>query len=153
MPNPRNGLAAIHPRLTQDCLVIGQLDLCHLLLMQDANYPWFILVPDRENITEIHQLSSADQQQLMEESVMLSRALESAFNPDKLNIAALGNVVPQLHIHHVVRYRTDAAWPAPVWGRVPVKSYTEEELSAVIHALKQVLDISYTMKNGDTRSP
>ena len=84
---------------------------------------------------------------------MLSRALESAFNPDKLNVAALGNVVPQLHIHHVVRYRTDAAWPAPVWGRVPVKSYAEEELSAVIHALKQVLDISYTMKNGDTRSP
>ncbi len=121
---------------------MGQLGLCHLLLMQDANYPWFILVPDREGITEIHQLSSTDQQRLMEESVMLSRALQSAFSPDKLNIAALGNVVPQLHIHHIVRYRTDAAWPAPVWGRVPVKPYTEEELTTVIHALKQVLELS-----------
>jgi len=134
-------LAAIHHRLSEDCLVIGKLGLCHLLLMQDANYPWFILVPDREDITEIHQLSAADQQLLLEESVMLSRALESAFSPDKLNIAALGNVVPQLHIHHIVRYRTDAAWPAPVWGRVPVKPYTEEALATVIHALKQVLDI------------
>ena len=141
MPNQHNYLAAIHPQLSEDCLVIGKLGLCHLLLMQDANYPWFILVPDREDITEIHQLSAADQQLLLEESVMLSRALESAFSPDKLNIAALGNVVPQLHIHHIVRYRTDAAWPAPVWGRVPVKPYTEEALATVIHALKQVLDI------------
>jgi diadenosine tetraphosphate (Ap4A) HIT family hydrolase len=141
LPNQRNCLAAIHPQLSEGCLIIGKLNLCHLLLMQDANYPWFILVPDREGITEIHQLSSVDQQQLMEESVMLSRALESAFSPDKLNIAALGNVVPQLHIHHIVRYRTDVAWPAPVWSRVPAKPYTEEELSAVIQSLKQVLDI------------
>ena len=110
--------------------------------MQDANYPWFILVPDREGITEIHQLSSADQHQLMEDSVLLSRSLQSAFSPDKLNIAALGNVVPQLHIHHIVRYRTDAAWPAPVWGRGPVKPYTEDGLAAVIHVLKQALEIS-----------
>ena len=111
------------------------------MLVLDANYPWFILVPDRENITEIHQLDEADQQQLMRESVLLSRALEKAFSPDKLNIAALGNLVPQCHIHHIVRYRTDVAWPAPVWGRVPVKPYTEEELTTVIHVLKQVLDI------------
>jgi diadenosine tetraphosphate (Ap4A) HIT family hydrolase len=116
--------------------------VCQLLLMQDANYPWFILVPDREGITEIHQLTTDDQHQLMDDSVTLSRALESAFAPDKLNIAALGNVVPQLHIHHVVRYRADVAWPAPVWGRVPVKPYTGEKLAAVIQSLKQVLDIS-----------
>ena len=142
MPNLRNHLVAIHPRLAEDCLVIGRLGLCQLLLMQDANYPWFILVPDREGITEIHQLTTDDQHQLMDDSVALSRALESAFAPDKLNIAALGNVVPQLHIHHVVRYRADVAWPAPVWGRVPVKAYTEEKLAAVIQSLKQVLDIS-----------
>ena len=103
--------------------------------MRDANYPWCILVPDREGITEIYQLSEADQQQLLRESSQLSRAMEAAFNPDKLNVAALGNVVPQLHIHHIARYRTDAAWPAPVWGRVAVKSYSEDELAAVVRSL------------------
>ncbi len=92
----------LHPQLAQDCSVIGHFPLCQLLLMEDANYPWFILVPARADITEIHQLSVADQQQLMHESVVLSQALEQAFSPDKLNIAALGNVVPQLHVHHIL---------------------------------------------------
>ena len=134
-------MAAIHPQLRNDCLILGQLELCHLLLMLDANYPWFILVPDRENITEIHQLDEADQQQLMRESVLLSRVLEKAFSPDKLNIAALGNMVPQCHIHHIVRYRTDVAWPAPVWGRVAVKEYPDDALAAVVETLKQVLSL------------
>ena len=109
--------------------------------MQDANYPWFILVPDREAITEVHQLDEADQQQLMRESVLLSRALETAFAPDKLNIAALGNIVPQCHIHHIVRYRTDVAWPAPVWGRVPAKEYSEDTRVHVVDAVKQALSL------------
>jgi len=109
--------------------------------MRDANYPWFILVPDREGITEIHQLGEADQQQLMRESALLSRALEAVFSPDKLNIAALGNVVPQCHVHHIVRYRTDAAWPAPVWGRVPSKEYTEDAEAGVVAAMKQALSL------------
>jgi len=112
-----------------------------LLLLRDANYPWFILVPDREAITEIHQLDEADQQQLMRESVLLSRALETAFTPDKLNIAALGNIVPQCHIHHIVRYRSDAAWPAPVWGRVPLKEYSEDALARVAGVVKQALSL------------
>jgi diadenosine tetraphosphate (Ap4A) HIT family hydrolase len=134
-------LADIHPQLRNDCLILGKLELCHVLLMRDANYPWCILVPDRENITEIHHLNEADQQQLMRESVLLSRALEKVFSPDKLNIAALGNIVPQCHIHHVVRYRTDPAWPAPVWGRVAVKEYSEDALAEVVAALKQALSL------------
>ena len=109
--------------------------------MRDANYPWFILVPDRENITEIHQLDEVDQQQLMRESVLLSLALETAFSPDKINIASLGNIVPQCHVHHIVRYRTDAAWPAPVWGRVPARKYSEEALAHVVAAEKQALSL------------
>ena len=132
-------MAAIHPQLAQDCLLLGKFTLCHLLLMRDANYPWCILVPDRDEISEIHQLSESDQQQLLRESSLLSVAMESAFSPDKLNIAALGNVVPQLHLHHIARYRTDAAWPAPVWGRVPAKPYLEYELEAVVHSLTSLL--------------
>lgn len=104
--------------------------------MKDSNYPWFILVPDREDITEIHQLSKTDQQQLISESSTLSRIIDKQFNADKINIAALGNLVPQLHIHHIVRYKTDAAWPAPVWGKLPVKAYTEEETNQLITRLK-----------------
>ena len=107
--------------------------------MKDSNYPWFILVPDREDITEIHQLNETDQQRLITESSVLSRIIDKQFNADKINIAALGNLVPQLHIHHIVRYKNDAAWPAPVWGKVPAKAYTEEETTQVITRLKSSL--------------
>jgi diadenosine tetraphosphate (Ap4A) HIT family hydrolase len=128
-------VADIHPQLTEDCLLLGRFTLSHLLLMRDANYPWCILVPDREGLAEIYQLNETDQQQLLRESSQLSLAMETVFSPDKLNIAALGNVVPQLHIHHIARYRTDAAWPAPVWGRVAVKPYKKDELAAVVQSL------------------
>ena len=128
-------MADLHPQLAKDCLVVGRFPLCRLLLMRDANYPWFILVPDREGITEIHQLAAAEQQQLLHESSTLAAALERAFQADKLNIAALGNVVPQLHVHHIVRYRNDPAWPAPVWGRVPARPYSEAALAAVLEKL------------------
>ena len=137
-------MATIHPQLMQDCQLLGKCTLCHLLLMRDANYPWCILVPDRDDISEIHQLSESDQQQLLRESSLLSVAMQSAFSPDKLNIAALGNVVPQLHLHHIARYRTDAAWPAPVWGRVPAKPYLEYELEAVVHSLTALLTSGFT---------
>ena len=128
-------MAAIYPQLANDCLLLGRFTLSHLLLMRDANYPWCILVPDREGIAEIYQLSETDQQQLLRESSQLSMAMAAAFSPDKLNVAALGNVVPQLHIHHIARYKTDVAWPAPVWGRVAVKPYSEDELAAVVQSL------------------
>jgi len=129
----------IHPQLQQDCFIAGRFSLCYLLLMQDANYPWFILVPDRAGISEVHQLQASEQQQLMTESVLLSRVLEKVFSPDKLNIAALGNIVPQLHIHHIVRYRDDPAWPDPVWGRVARKEYDEAALQEVLEKLGQAL--------------
>jgi diadenosine tetraphosphate (Ap4A) HIT family hydrolase len=130
-----SAVALIHAQLQADCLVIGRFPLCHLLLLQDANYPWCILVPDRERISEIHQLSDADQQQLIRESSQLARVLEKAFAADKLNIAALGNIVPQLHLHHIVRYRNDPAWPAPVWGRVAPRPYAEAQLAALLDKL------------------
>jgi diadenosine tetraphosphate (Ap4A) HIT family hydrolase len=129
-------MAELHPQLMQDCLLIGRFPLCRLLLMQDANYPWFILVPDREAVTEIHQLDVDDRQQLMRESCALAAVLAERFNADKLNIAALGNVVPQLHVHHVVRFRDDPAWPAPVWGCVPPRPYTAAALAAVLAKLR-----------------
>ena len=122
---------------------MGRFPLSHLLQMKDSNYPWFILVPDRDNITDIHQLSDKDQQQLIAESSILSRIIEQKFKADKINIAALGNLVPQLHLHHIVRYTTDAAWPAPVWGKLPAKPYTDEEMQQVITLLKTGLSADF----------
>ena len=133
-------MAELHPQLNKDCLIIGHFPLCRLLLMQDANYPWFILVPDRDNISELYQLSAADQQQFIRESSIIARLLQDQFNADKINIAALGNIVPQLHIHHVARYKTDIAWPAPIWGKFPAKPYTQKQLDEVISKLKTSLN-------------
>ena len=121
----------LHPQLVKDTIIIGRFNLCILLLMNDANYPWFILVPDCENIQEIYQLDKKDQQTLLEESSQLSEVLTEKFSPDKLNIAALGNIVPQLHLHHIVRYTSDPAWPAPVWGKHPAIPYSEKALAEI----------------------
>jgi len=132
----------LHQQLEKDCIVLGTLDLCAVLLMPDANYPWLILVPQRENISEIYQLSEEDQQQLIRESSQISRMMVELFKPDKINVAALGNMVSQLHIHHVARFTTDAAWPAPVWGAVPAKAYGDIELKKIKKRLQKSLDIS-----------
>jgi len=129
----------LHPQLEKDCFVIGRLPLCALLLMNDSNYPWFILVPQRQGISEIHQLSEADQQQLMRESSQLAAGIEKEFGADKINIAALGNMVSQLHIHHIVRYKSDPAWPAPVWGRFPAKAYDENKAAEISARLRLLL--------------
>ena len=107
--------------------------------MNDANWPWFILVPDRPDIVEIHQLDPKDQWQLMQESSLLATRLAAHFHADKLNIAALGNIVPQLHVHHIVRHRTDPAWPAPEWGRLAPRPYGEEELGVMRSFAAEVL--------------
>jgi diadenosine tetraphosphate (Ap4A) HIT family hydrolase len=130
-------MADIHPKLLEDCLIIGRFPLCHLLLMGDANYPWFILVPDRDGLSEIYQLSDADQKQLLKESSLLAECLMNVFEGDKMNIAALGNIVPQCHIHHVVRFHGDPAWPAPIWGALPSKAYTQKEVDDIFTKLKQ----------------
>jgi len=133
-------MAELHPQLAQDCLQLGRFPLCRLLLMDDANYPWLILVPDREGVTEIYHLETVDQRLLMEESCLLAQCLAVNWQAHKLNIAALGNVVPQLHIHHIARFRHDPAWPAPVWGKVPPKPYTEASRTETVDRLKQALD-------------
>jgi len=126
----------LHPQLEKDSLVIGQFLLSKLLLMRDANYPWLILVPAREGVTEIFQLDEADQQQLQRESSCVAQLLSEEFNADKINIGALGNIVPQLHIHHIARYKTDIAWPAPVWGAHPAKDYSKQTLDEVVSKIK-----------------
>jgi diadenosine tetraphosphate (Ap4A) HIT family hydrolase len=124
-------------QLQQDCRPVGRFPLCHVLLMLDANYPWFILVPARSGVTEIFELEPSDQLQLARESASLAGAIARGFDAHKINIAALGNVVPQLHIHHIVRYRDDPAWPAPVWGRVPARPYSDAALAGVLSVLRR----------------
>lgn len=132
---------AVHPQLLADSRLIGRFELCQLRLSEDARYPWFILIPERTGIREIYELSEADQRRLLNESMALSRALMQVFNGDKLNIAALGNMVPQLHLHHIVRYTRDAAWPAPVWGRHPALPYTDAVRSQRIVNLRKALPL------------
>lgn len=109
--------------------------------MNDSQYPWFILVPRRSDIMEIHQLAEADRQQLLSESCLLAEKLVELYQPDKLNIAAIGNLVPQLHVHHVARYRTDKAWPAPIWGKFDPTPYQEQDAQQEIARLRAVLNI------------
>lgn len=125
----------LHPQLEKDCIVLGEFTLCSLLLLNDANYPWFILLPNRENLTEIHQLSLPDRQQLFDESMFFCQYMEDTYHPDKLNIAALGNVVPQLHIHHIARFTDDACWPAPVWGAATAIALSTEEINEIKNQL------------------
>ena len=129
----------LHPQLAKDCHDLGHLALCRLLLMDDSQYPWFILVPERADISEILDLTDADRARLWEESASLSRALLKGFAPDKLNVAALGNQVPQLHVHHVARYRHDPAWPAPVWGKHPPKPYYDAEVEKLRALMRSLL--------------
>ncbi|UVJ45207.1 HIT domain-containing protein [Pseudomonas sp. LS1212] len=122
---------ALDSRLQQDTLPIGDFPLCRLLLSNDANYPWFILVPRRVDITELFELDAADQLALWQETTALAGKLKRIFAADKLNVATLGNVVSQLHMHVIVRHRNDVAWPGPVWGRHPAKPYTPEQVAAI----------------------
>ena len=133
-------MTTLHPQLQKDCIIVGRFPLCHVLLMNDANYPWLILVPDRDKVTEIYQLTEADQAQLIRESSTVATILSDHFNADKINIAALGNVVPQLHIHHIARYRDDATWPKPVWGNAPTQTYNEDALNNILDKICTALE-------------
>ena len=126
-------------RLEQDTLSIGDFPLCRLLLMNDAHYPWFILVPRREDVSEVFQLDAADQQALWREAAALAETVKDTFAADKMNIATLGNVVSQLHVHVIARRRDDAAWPAPVWGRQPARPYSDEQVATLRNKLRLVL--------------
>jgi len=129
----------LHPCLKQDCISIGRLDLCQLLMMNDNQYPWFILVPEKADIKEIYQLSKPEQHTLLEESSYLAENLAALYKADKMNIAAIGNLVPQLHIHHIVRYRSDKAWPDPVWGKFAAIPYTQQQIADNLTRIKEQL--------------
>jgi len=122
-------------RLVNDTVKLGESRLNLLLLLNDQRYPWCILVPKVVNVTEIFQLSDAQQLQLIIESSELAKALTETFKPDKINIGALGNIVSQLHLHHLARHKDDPAWPSPVWGHSPAIGYTTDELTVVIEKL------------------
>ena len=133
----------LHPRLQKDCIALGRFPLCRLLLMNDRTYPWFILVPQRQGVCEIHELSDGDQIALIGESSRLSRWLAESLGADKINVAALGNMVPQLHWHVIVRYTTDSAWPGPVWGRTPPEPYAAAEIAAIRESVRGAFGDTY----------
>lgn len=129
----------LHPQLATDTLALGQFELSLVLLQKDANYPWCVLVPKRMNVREIHHLSEGDQVQLVRESSHLAEVMSSIFAPTSMNIAELGNIVPQLHIHHVARFEGDPAWPGPIWGAHPPLDYSSSELEERIARLRDAL--------------
>ena len=126
-------------RLADDTTPVLDLSLCEVRLMDDANHPWLVLVPKVQHAVEIIDLSPEQRQQLTQEIDQAARALKTLFKPDKLNVAALGNQVPQLHIHVIARYHTDIAWPRPVWGAANARPYSPEELVARVTALQAAL--------------
>lgn len=137
----------LHPQLSLDCHILGDFPLSRVLLSKDANYPWLILVPRKPAISDIYQLEQTDQQQLLAESSWVSELMMEYFQADKMNVAALGNMVPQLHLHHVARFKKDEAWPKPIWGLLPAKAYEETALNVLLADLKQLLKtpkISFT---------
>ena len=130
---------SLHPQLDKDTVSIGDLPLSRLLLSKDANYPWLILVPRQAEAVEIVDLDPADRARLMTEISQVSEALKDITGCDKLNVAALGNQVPQLHVHVIARRKTDAAWPRPVWGAAPALDYDPKTLQTFRDTLQSRL--------------
>ena len=128
----------LHSRLEADSIFLGQLPLCQLRLINDSRYPWLLLVPTLPGLVEITDLSAEVYQQLWQEVRQVSEGLQSFFQPDKLNVATLGNLVPQLHLHVIARFKTDATWPGPVWGQGEAVAYTQEELESLLPELRGV---------------
>jgi diadenosine tetraphosphate (Ap4A) HIT family hydrolase len=118
----------LHPQLADDTHPLAHWPLCEVRLMDDAHHPWLILVPRVEDAVDIIDLDATQQATLMREIDRAARALQAAVKPHKLNVAALGNIVPQLHVHVIARYRDDIAWPRPVWGTATAQPYSPEQL-------------------------
>ena len=126
-------------RLHNDTYIVCDLALSRVLLMNDSQFPWLILVPRKHNVSEIIELTEEEQIVLLKESALVSKAMQELFSPLKLNVAALGNVVRQLHVHHVARFDTDVAWPKPVWGNQPSKPYQEVQAKTLVAQIKTLL--------------
>lgn len=136
----------LHPDLSRDGIEMGSFSLCRVLLINDSAYPWFVLVPQREGIRDTIDLSEADYQTLWSESRTLSVAIMAAFNGEKLNVAALGNITPQLHLHHVVRFAADPAWPGPIWGVQKLTSYRETQVEEIRSQLASAKMLGFTRR-------
>ena len=134
----------LHPQLANDTVPVIELALCEVRLMDDANHPWLVLVPRVADMVEIIDLDPAQRTRLASEIDTACRALKALFKPDKLNVAALGNLVPQLHVHVIARYTDDIAWPRPVWGSATARPYAPEELIERVGALRAALTPSAT---------
>ena len=132
----------LHPQLAQDTTMIGHFPLCLVLLHRDTVAPWIILVPKRLEMKELHHLPMGDQQQFLIESQAVNQALEAIFQPDKINLGALGNLVPQLHIHHIARFSNDMAWPGPIWGNTKGVFRSEEEQERMQMKVSSLLSLS-----------
>ena len=130
----------LHRQLEADTAFITDLPLSRMLLINDSHYPWIVLVPRRANATEIYKLNHSDQTQLLSESAQICRVMEALFSPDKMNVAAIGNMVPQLHLHHVARFTSDIAWPAPVWGFAPSAAYDAKILESTVKRIREGLE-------------
>jgi diadenosine tetraphosphate (Ap4A) HIT family hydrolase len=130
----------LHEKLLNDTIEIGRLDLSLLLLMNDRLLPWLILVPEREGVREIDELPADDRILLIEEIACVSKVLRSLYNPDKINVGALGNLVPQLHVHVIGRFVSDRAWPGPIWGTGPVEAYDNHDFSNVVGRFRAALN-------------
>jgi diadenosine tetraphosphate (Ap4A) HIT family hydrolase len=132
----------LHPKLAADTVPVGDLVLSRVLLASDANFPWLILVPRRGGLTELIDLDANEQVKLLGEIDAAARTLKRITECDKLNIAALGNAVPQLHVHVIARRHSDAAWPKPIWGAAPPTAYEKSARDGFIAALKRGLNIA-----------
>ncbi len=130
---------SLHPQLAADTIPVCELSLCSVLLMNDARFPWLILVPRQEGLAEIGDLGASERGTLMEEIALASEVLRGVAPCDKLNVGSLGNVVRQLHIHVVARVEGDAVWPSPVWGTGPAKPYDRGWAEGLCDALRRAL--------------
>jgi diadenosine tetraphosphate (Ap4A) HIT family hydrolase len=133
---------SLHPQLAADTVAVGDLSLSRVLVMNDANYPWLILTPRQIGAMEVIDLADTEQARLMVEIAQAARALKEVTDCDKLNIAALGNVVPQLHVHVIARRKDDPAWPAPVWGYTAARAYEPAALDHLVACLRGRLGLA-----------
>ncbi|UJZ93060.1 HIT family protein [Photobacterium damselae subsp. damselae] len=130
----------LHERLTADTSVLGDFPLSRVLLAKEALGPWIILVPKKDALREIHHLSEQEQIQLIKESCLIAQLLETDYKAEKINVGALGNLVPQLHLHHIARFSDDIAWPGPIWGNTKGIQRSEAVQQALVEELQSELE-------------
>lgn len=131
----------LHPDLARDGVEVSRLRLSRLLLMNEARWPWLVLVPERPAMRDLHDLDSLEQYRLCDEITVCSNALQQLYKADKINVAALGNMTPQLHVHVIARFTDDPVWPKPIWGALPPAPYSEPALEARLHEVRQALKL------------